>query len=192
MEPDDRSQVTSLFLLSREGDSASLDKLFPLVYDELHRMAEAQFHKERAGHTLQPTAVVHEVYLRLIDSSKLELRDRAHFLALCAGVMRRMLVDYHRSRKAGKRGGDRVRVSVFDATDPQEDEGWDVEALEKALEALTGLDERKARVVELRFFGGLTVDEVATALETSRRTVEADWTFARAWLHRELSKSPFQ
>lgn len=188
MEPHDKSHATSLLLLARDGDPASLDKLFPLVYEELHRMAEIQFRKERAGHTLQPTAVVHEVYLRLVDSTKLELRDRAHFLALCAGVMQRLLIDHHRARKAGKRGGDRVQVSVFDAASPQEEEGWDFEALEGALKVLSRLDERKARVVELRFFGGLTVDEAASVLETSRRTVEADWTFARAWLHRELSK----
>jgi RNA polymerase sigma factor (TIGR02999 family) len=185
---DRNTNLTSLLRLSREGDAASLDKLFPLVYEELHRMAEVQFRRERQGHTLQPTAIVHEVYLRLLDSTKIEVRDRAHFLSLCAGVMRRLLVDHHRARKAGKRGGACVRVSVFDAAGPEEGEEWDAEAMERALVELSRLDERKARVVELRFFGGLTVEEVAVVLETSRRTVEADWTFARAWLHRELSE----
>jgi RNA polymerase sigma factor (TIGR02999 family) len=155
----DRSRITSLLLASSGGDPASLKELFELLHDELHRLAQARFRKERAGHTLQPTAVVNELYLRMVEGSRLEVRDRAHFLALAARAMRRLLVDYHRARSAEKRGGGRVRVSVVEAAGPEADVSeWDVEALESALETLSRLDERKARVVELRFYGGLGVD----------------------------------
>lgn len=174
--------ATQLLLAWSAGDRQALDQMLPLVYEELHRLAARYLSRERPDHTLQPTALVHEAYLRLINQRRVDWRNRAQFLGIAAGVMRRILVNHARDRAAAKRGGGRERVSISLVEAPSG--GADVEliALEEALERLATLDPRKARVVELRFFGGLTTEEVADVLDVSRATVEREWSFARAWL----------
>ena len=167
----------------RDISSDTLDQMLPLVYEELHCLAARYLSYERPGHTLQPTALIHEAYLRLLDQRHVDWRNRAQFLGVAAGMMRRILVNHARDRSAAKRGGGREQVSLSligsDAGTPD----VDLITLEEALERLAALDPRKARVVELRFFGGLTMDETAEVLETSRATVEREWSFARAWLY---------
>jgi len=182
----DRSaQTTQAFLRWRHGEPGALEQILPFVYDELRRLAAANMRHERRGHTLQPTALAHEAYLRLVSSPGLSVQDRAHFMVLAARAMRQVLADHGRRRHAVKRGQNPVRVTLSDlAAAPM---AVDAEDLENALEALARLDERQAQVVELRFFGGLTIEETAEALEVSPATVRRDWTLARAWLHREIS-----
>jgi RNA polymerase sigma factor (TIGR02999 family) len=164
-----------------------LDELLPLVYDELRQLAGAILRQERPGHSLQPTALVNEAYLRLIDATKVEWQGRAQFLALAGRSMRQILVDHARAKGASKRGGDRLRVTLVEesggARGPQE---LDVLDVDEALEELAALDARKARVVELRFFAGLEMKEIADVLRVGTTTVEDDWYFARAWLRRRL------
>ncbi|HEX5138359.1 MAG TPA: sigma-70 family RNA polymerase sigma factor [Planctomycetota bacterium] len=164
-----------------------LDELLPLVYDDLRQVAAAILYQERPGHSLQPTALVNEAYLRLIDATKVEWQGRAQFFALAGRLMRQILVDHARSRGAAKRGGDRVRVSLVDESGglrgPQELDLLDVD---EALEELSALDPRKARVIELRFFAGLEMREIAEVLRIGMTTAEDDWYFARAWLRRRL------
>jgi RNA polymerase sigma factor (TIGR02999 family) len=181
-----REDVTQVLEQLRNGDKRAADKLLPLVYDEFRALARHYLAQERANHTLQPTALVHEAYLKLVDQSRVDWQGRSHFFAVAAQAMRRILVDHARSRQRDKRGGGRARVLLDEAValSPQKDE--DVLALDEALERLAQLDPRQAKVVELRFFGGMNVEEVAAALQVSKRTVEGDWTFARAWLSREL------
>jgi RNA polymerase sigma-70 factor (ECF subfamily) len=174
--------ATQLLLAWSAGDRQALDQMLPLVYDELHRLAAHYLGRERADHTLQPTALVHEAYLRLINQRHVDWRNRAQFLGIAASVMRRILVNHARDRAAAKRGGDREQVSISLVEAPSGGPDVELIALEEALERLAALDPRKARVVELRFYGGLTVDEVAEVLEISRATVEREWSFARAWL----------
>ncbi len=164
----------------------ALDEMLPLVYDELHRLAGRYLGRERRDHTLQPTALVHEAYLRLVRQREVDWGNRAQFLGLAAGIMRRILVNYARDRAAAKRSGDRERVSLSLVQAPAGGGDLDLLALEGALERLGEIDARKSRVVELRFFGGLTMDEIAEVLEISRATVERDWAFARAWLYDAL------
>ena len=159
----------------------------PLVHDELRRIARRCLHGERANHSLQATELVNEAYLRLVDVRQVDWQDRTHFLAMSARLMRRVLVDLARSRRADKRGGDAVRVTFDDAAMGGRTPDADVIRLDDALQALAALDDRKSRVVELRFFGGLTADETAVALQVSSKTVLRDWEFARAWLQRELT-----
>ncbi|HET7584393.1 MAG TPA: sigma-70 family RNA polymerase sigma factor [Gemmatimonadaceae bacterium] len=175
--------ATQLLLAWSAGDRNALDQMLPLLYEELHRLASGYLGRERPDHTLQPTALVHEAYLRLINQRHADWRNRAQFLGLAAGMMRRILVNHARDRAAAKRAGNRERVSLslVDAAAAAPD--VDLIALEDALGRLSALDERKARVVELRFFGGLTMDEIAEVLEISRATVEREWSFARAWLY---------
>jgi RNA polymerase sigma-70 factor (ECF subfamily) len=170
------------------GEAAAAQELVPLVYDELHRMAAAFLRRESPAHTLQPTALVHEAFLRLVDQTRVQWKGRAHFMAIAAETMRRILVDHARARLREKRGGGRLRVTLQAdlALSPERDE--DVLALHDALERLAQLDARQARLVELRFFGGLDMAEVAEVLGVSKRTVESDWTMVRAWLKRELSR----
>lgn len=177
--------VTRLLIAWRGGDSDALQKLIPLIYRELHRLAEIHLRRERAGHTLQPTAVIHETYLRLVDGN-VEWQNRAHFFAVAAQTMRHILVDYARSRLAEKRGGGNPRsLLVTDAvTEPR---GVDLLDLDEALTKLAGVDPDRARVVELRYFGGLTIAQTAEALRQSPATVKRDWNFARAFLHHELT-----
>jgi len=188
MEISLREKTLSILKDMEGGDPSAAARLLPHVYDELRDQAERLFRGRQAGHTLQPTALVHEAYLRLVDQARADWKSRAHFIAVAAKAMRQILVDHYRSRKAQKRGGGlrRVTLSGVDvATPPPE---VDLLALEEALTRLSGFDERQARVVELRFFGGLSVEEVAEVLGVSKTTVEGEWRSARAWLARELRK----
>ena len=171
----------------REGDETALDALMPLVHDELRRIARRCLHGERANHSVQATELVNEAYLRLLDVRQVDWQDRTHFLAMSARLMRRVLVDLARSRGADKRGGGAVRVTLDEAAIGGVAPDADVIRLDDALQALAALDDRKSRVVELRFFGGLTAHETAVALQVSSKTVLRDWEFARAWLQRELT-----
>ena len=172
----------------REGDETALDALMPLVHDELRRIARGCLHGERANHSVQATELVNEAYLRLVDVRQVDWQDRTHFLAMSARLMRRVLVDLARSQGADKRGGRAVRVTLDEAAIGGVAPDADVIRLDDALQALAALDDRKSRVVELRFFGGLTADETAVALQVSSKTVLRDWEFARAWLQRELTR----
>ncbi|HEX5030446.1 MAG TPA: sigma-70 family RNA polymerase sigma factor [Candidatus Eisenbacteria bacterium] len=189
------SDVTQTFLRWRQGDAGALNALLPLVYDEMRRLAGSYLRNEGAGHTLQPTALAHEAYLRLLDQRQVSWQNRAHFMGLAAQAMRRILVDHARRRGAQKRGGGAMRVTLEDADAAGEAISsalpLDVpaEELDEALDRLASLDERQARVVELRFFTGLSIEEAAEALGVSPATVKRDWTLARAWLHRELKGS---
>ena len=181
-------QVTQLLKAWSEGEPTALEKIMPLVYRELHGMARRYMAHERPGHTLQPTALVHEAYVRLVDSAQASYENRAHFFAVCAQVMRRILVDWARSRQAQKRGGDVPPLELDEALVVGEEPGRDLVALDDALKVLTAQDARKGQVVELRFFGGLSVEETAAVLKISPETVMRDWKFAKSWLRRELSK----
>ncbi len=182
------SKTAALLTRSLHGDRAASSQLFEIVQDDLKALARKLFVSERTDHTLQPTALVNEAYLRLRDCSALSWQDRAHFYAIAARAMRHVLIDHARARLASKRGGGQARVSLHESMDGGADWDADVLALDEALNRLAELDERKARVVELRFLGGLSVDEVAHVLEVSRSTVEANWRYARAWLSRALSE----
>ena len=181
-------EVTALLLAWSQGDPSALEKLTPLVYQELHRLARGYMGREHAGHTLQTTALVHEAYLRLIDSSRVRWQNRAHFFAVAAQLMRRILVDFARSRHQLKRGGEAPRVSLSEAFEVAGEKDADLVALDDALQNLASVDQRKSRVVELRFFGGLSVEETAEVLQVSPDTVMRDWRLAKLWLLRELSK----
>jgi RNA polymerase sigma-70 factor, ECF subfamily len=181
--------VTALLLAWGDGDEAALQQLIPLVHRELHRIARHCLKGERPGHTLQPTALVNEAFLRLVDVRRVSWQNRAHFLAMSARVMRRVLVDFARARQSEKRGGGAMKVSLDEAHAVSTGRGHDLVALDDALTALGAVDDRKARVIELRFFGGLTVEETASVLEVSRDTVLRDWRLARAWLMQELLKT---
>ena len=178
--------ITHLLLAWNEGDDRALARLMPLVHRELHKLAHRHMAGERPGHQLQTTALVNEAYLRLVDSSRVRWQNRAHFFAVSAQLMRRILVDSARARNRLKRGGDVVQVSIDEAAGITVESVVDLVALDDGLTALAAFDERKSRVVELRFFGGLTVEETAEVLEVSSMTVMRDWEFARAWLRREL------
>ncbi|MFN0172197.1 MAG: ECF-type sigma factor [Bryobacteraceae bacterium] len=188
MEPDAPQDVTQLLLAWSQGEEAALEKLIPIVERELHRLAHHYMGRERAGHSLQTTALVNEAYLRLVDSSKVRWQNRSHFFAVSAQLMRRILVDFARSRNYLKRGGEFQRVPLEEALDVSADE-TDLVGLDDALKALAAADPRKGRVVELRFFGGLNARETAEVLHVSEDTVLRDWKLAKAWLLRELSKS---
>jgi RNA polymerase sigma-70 factor, ECF subfamily len=185
--PGNAHEVTRLLRAWAGGDEAALHDLIPLVERELNRIARRCLFGERPNHSLSASALVNEAFLRLVDIRQIEWRDRAHFLAMSARLMRRVLVDLARARRADKRGGDAVRVT-FDEALVGGDRGADLIRLDDALQALAALDERKGRVVELRFFGGLSVEEIAAVLQVSSKTVMRDWDFARAWLQRELSR----
>ncbi|MBX3361807.1 MAG: sigma-70 family RNA polymerase sigma factor [Phycisphaeraceae bacterium] len=187
-----RHEVTRLLQDMADASDTSArelaSQLLPLVYDDLRRLAQAKMNREPGMISLEPTALAHETFMRLVDHSRVDWRGKSHFMAVAAQAMRRILVDHARARKRLKRGGARQRVDLSSgiaATGPSE---VDLLALDDAMEKLAQIDERQARVVELRFFGGLNVDEVAEALGVSKRTVEGDWTIARAWLRRELAE----
>lgn len=181
------TRVTELLTLVRQGDRDSLEDLFPLVYGELRDLANRNLRRERADHTLQATALVHEAYLKLVREDKRDWENRRHFLSVAATAMRRILVNHHHQHSAQKRGGGLHRVTLQEAVGLFEDRGQDLSALDEALKRLAELDESKSRIVELRFFGGLTVDEIAKVLEVSPSTVERAWRFSKAWLRRELN-----
>jgi RNA polymerase sigma factor (TIGR02999 family) len=187
---DPSSHVTTLLLAWGNGDEHALDELIPLVHRELRRMAQRAMAGEHAGHTLQPTALVNEVYLRLVDIKSVQWNDRSHFFALSARLMRRILVDLARSKRYEKRGGGVPTISLDDAAIPALKRAKDLVALDEALQRLSALDPRRSQVVELRFFGGLGVEETAEVLNVSRHTVMRDWTLARTWLFRELRSTP--
>jgi RNA polymerase sigma factor (TIGR02999 family) len=179
--------VTELLLSWGRGDRSALDELVPIVHQELRRLARLQRRGERDNHTLQTTALVNEAFIRLVDLRRIRWQDRAHFLALSARLMRRILVDHARSRHYRKRGGGAVNVALDDSIDMSRERGADLVALDDALESLARVDPRKGQVVELRFFGGLSVDETAEALGISAETVLRDWRLAKVWLLREVS-----
>jgi RNA polymerase sigma factor (TIGR02999 family) len=179
--------ITQLLQAWSEGDERALDKLIPLVYRELHRMAQRYMVHQSPGHTLQTTALVNEAYLRLVGAGKMNFKNRAHFFGVSAQVMRRILVDFARRQGSQKRGGEVQRVSLEESRVVYGERGADLVALDGALRALAAFDSRRSRVVELRFFGGLSVEETAEVLKVSPETVLRDWKVAKAWLGREMS-----
>jgi RNA polymerase sigma factor (TIGR02999 family) len=180
------AEITGLLRAWENGDREALNRLMPVVYDELRRAARNYMHRERASHTLQATALVNEVYLRLIDLTNIRWQDRAHFFAVAASMMRRVLLDTARSRAAAKRWGGGLRITLSDDV-AASSEASDLIAIDDALQALAKVDSRKAQVVEMRFFGGLSVDEMAEVLKISPQSVKRDWKLARAWLLKELA-----
>lgn len=180
--------VTQLLLRWKEGDPQALHDLAPIVYEELRRLAHYYLRSERPGHTLESAALVHEAYLRLVGGQLVDLQGRDHFFAVASRLMRQILVDYARSRKAAKRDGGR-RVSLSNPMDFPVTNDEDLVALDRALEELGRVDERQARIVELKFFGGLSSSSAASVLNISRATVDREWAMARLWLHREMRKS---
>jgi len=185
--PTTSSEVTTLLIRWGNGDALALDKLLPLVYEELRVMARQHLRKEHPGQTLQTTDLVHEAYLKLVNQRRVHWQNRAHFYAIAAQLMRRILVDRARKRKRGKHGGGAARVSLSDGNLIAPDPLFDFVAFDEALSELSRLDERKAKIVELRFFGGLSVDETADFLNISAVTVMRDWRMAKAWLHKALN-----
>jgi RNA polymerase sigma factor (TIGR02999 family) len=181
-------QITQLLQSWSKGDQAAIEKLAPLVYEELHRLAQRYMSDEHAGHTLQTTALVNEAYLRLVDSANSNWESRTHFFGVCAQMMRRILVDWARSRGAWKRGGGQRAVDFDEALTVANEPSTDLAAIDDALNALSAIDARKGQVVELRFFGGLSVKETADFLRISEETVHRDWKFAKSWLRRELTE----
>ena len=186
----DSAPVTTLLRAWSGGDEAALEQLLPLVEAELRRLARAYMARERIGHTLQTSALVNEAFLRLVDARQVQWQDRAHFLGISARLMRRVLVDHARARGMKKRGGGGYKVSLDEnmAVAPAAD--FNLLVLDRALEALAAVDERKSRVIEMRFFGGMTVEETAAALRVSTDTVKRDWRLARLWLLREMEHGP--
>lgn len=178
---------TQLLADACAGDQRAYDRVLPVVYDELRALAQSMMRYERADHTLQATAVVHEAYLKLVDQSRVQWENRAHFFALAAQAIRRILVDHARSKRRDKRGGGAPKLELPEELAASFDDQIDVVAVDAALEKLAARNEKQAKIVELRFFGGLTVPEVADVLSTPQRTVEREWRFARAWLFRALA-----
>jgi RNA polymerase sigma-70 factor (ECF subfamily) len=184
--PEQPQSPTALLLAWGQGDQSAFDQLMPLVHDELRRLARRQMGHERQGHTLQATALVNEAYVRLIDLNRMRWQNRAHFFAMSARIMRRILVDAARAKGYQKRGGGAQRVTLDDALVVTDEPDQNLVALDDALQALAAIDPRKGQVVEMRFFGGLSVEETAEALHVSGDTVMRDWRLAKAWLLREL------
>jgi len=180
-------QVTRLLLEWSEGDENALAKLMPLVHDELDQLAHRHMRRESAGHVLQTSALINEAYLRLVDQPQIRCQDRAHFFGIAARLMRQILVDEARSRNAAKRGGSFIQVPLDEASTVIQEQATNVAALDDALQRLEVFDARQGKIVELRFFGGLSIDETAEVLKVSPGTVMRDWTFARAWLRNEMS-----
>jgi RNA polymerase sigma factor (TIGR02999 family) len=181
-------QITELLQSWNDGDQGAIEKLMPLIYDELHRLAQQHMARERPGHTLQTTALMNEAYLRLVDSAHPNWEGRAHFYGICAKVMRRVLVDWARSRQASKRGGGVCILEIEQDLVAANPLGTDLVAVDDALQALATVDPRQSQVVELRFFGGLNMRETADVLKVSVETVQRDWKFAKSWLRRELAE----
>ena len=180
--------VTTLLAASSAGDRAAMDQLLPLVYDELRRLAQSYLRSERSGHTLQGTALVHEAYLRLIDQKVVQWQSRTHFFAIAAQMIRRILVDHARGHNASKRGAGAPRLSLDDAMGIAEKRDLDLIALDDALSHLAQLDPDQSRIVELRFFGGLSIEETAAVVGVSVATVNREWSAAKAWLFREIRR----
>jgi len=183
-----QADVTRLLTELSKGDQNAVNQLMPMVYDELRRIAAAHLRRERPGHTLQSTALVHEAYIRLIDQRSVEWRNRAHFFAIASRMIRRILVDHARGHHAAKRGAGAPKLSLDEAIGVPDGKDLDLVALDDALETLAQLDPDQSRLVELRYFGGLTIDETAEVMQTSPATVSREWNAARAWLLRELQR----
>jgi len=181
-----RNQVTALLARYQEGDREAEAELIPLVYTELRRVASLCLHRERGDHTLQPTALVHEVFLRLTQNNQPPWQDRAHFFAVAARLMRQILVDYARRHSSRKRGGEFKKLPLDEVLAFTPAKSTELIMLDEALDRLSAFDQRQARIVEMKFFGGLSMEEIAGALDISSKTASRDWTMARAWLHREL------
>lgn len=182
-------EITGLLLDWGKGDKAALDRVIPIVYQELRRLAHRQMRRERAGDTLQTTALINEAYLRLVDYARVRPRDRAHFFAIAAQAMHRILIERARSRRSAKRGSGGQKISLEEAADVSNERAADLVALDEALTNLAAIDPRKAEIVELKYFGGMTIEETAEVLEVSTPTVERDWHMAKIWLHREISRT---
>ncbi|MGQ0762019.1 MAG: sigma-70 family RNA polymerase sigma factor [Acidobacteriota bacterium] len=182
-------QVTSLLKAWSEGDESARDQLMPLVYEELRRLAHQHMQREKPGHMLQTTALVHEAYVRLVDQSQIHFENRAHFFGIAARLMRHILVDEARKRNSAKRGGSVIQVPLDEETSVAYEQATNIVALDDALKNLEAIDARQSEIVELRFFGGLTIDETADVLRVSPGTVMRDWTFARAWLKTAMAAS---
>jgi RNA polymerase sigma factor (TIGR02999 family) len=180
---------TRLLAESQAGDQSALDRLMPIVYNELRRIAARYLHSERTGHTLQTTALVHEAYLRLVDETRIQWQGRAHFFGVAATVIRNILVDHARTNKAAKRGGGAQKLSLDEALAVAAGQETDILAVDDALQALSKIDRQQGRIVELRFFAGLTIEETAEVLRISPSTVKRDWILAKTWIYRELSHS---
>jgi RNA polymerase sigma factor (TIGR02999 family) len=180
-------EITQLLRAWSDGDQTALERLAPLVYAQLHRLARGYMRGERPGHLLQSTALINEAWLRLIDSKDIEWHNRAHFFGAAAQMMRRILVDFARERGAARRGGSAQPVALEDAVLVSADRGAEILALDEALDTLAEFDARKSQIVEMRFFGGLSVEETGEVLKVSPRTVKREWNLARAWLYRELN-----
>ena len=191
--PDQRTaspaQITERLIAWNSGDAAARDDVIRVVYDELRRMANRYLRLERPDHTLQPTALVHEAYMRLIDQTQVNWQNRAHFFGVAAQLMRRILVDHARTKQRDKRGGSAPKLSLDEAIGASTERAADLVALDAALESLTQIDQRKGRVIELRFFGGLSVEETAEVLDVSPQTVLRDWKLAKAWLYQEMKSA---
>lgn len=183
------SDVTAILQEWRAGDAGAAERLFPLVYQELKRQARKYLSRERIDHTLQPTALVHEAYLKMVDQTSLAVENRTHFYAVASRIMRQILVDHARAHNAEKRGGAAQRFSIEDLQILPDNGGGDLLDLDEALRKLESLDERKCRVVDMRFFGGLSEMEIAEILGVNEKTVRRDWQFAKLWLYRELSQT---
>src|SRR5918994_2482630 len=184
-----QQDVTRLLVRLTDGDRGVLDDLLPVVYGELRRLAASYLRKERVGHTLQPTALVHEAYMRLVDQTQVQWQNRAHFFGVAAQMMRRILVDHARQNQAEKRGGEFQKLSLDENIDVSGDQAADLVALDEALQRLHEIDPQKSRVVELRFFGGLSVEETAEVLGVSAPTVKRQWRMAKAWLFGQVQKT---
>jgi RNA polymerase sigma-70 factor, ECF subfamily len=179
--------ANELLVAVKGGDRSKLAELVDVVYEDLHRLARQYMGQERSGHTLQPTALVHEAFLKLIDQTRVDWQDRSHFFAIGAQAMRRILVNHAKSRARGKRGGGRQKLPLDEALTVSLENDAEILAVDEALEKLAALDERQAKIVELRFFGGLNVEETAAVLGIPKRTIEREWAACRAWLRRELA-----
>lgn len=184
--------ITQLLVRWSDGDGTALDQLLPLVYDELRRLARSYLRRHAQPHTLQPTMLVHEAYLRLVNQQQMSWHNRAQFFGLAAKIMRDLLVDHARRQQAAKHGGGHYSVSLSEADRAGRQQDFDLLALDEALQRLATLNERHSRIVELRFFAGLTIEETAAALGVAHATVEREWSLARAWLYRELSMTASQ
>lgn len=181
-------EVTQLLIDWSNGDREALDQMMPLVYSELRRMAASYLSRERPNHTLQPTALVNESYLRLVDQQKVNWQNRAQFFGIAAQMMRRILINHANERVAAKRGGGAIKASLSEAESEMEITDASLLALDEALKRLSELDSRKSRIIELKFFGGLTIEDIAEVTGLSHATIEREWTLARAWLHREMRR----
>ena len=184
-----RQEVTQVLVDWSKGDQNAPERLMPLVYEELRKLARNYLQRERSDHTLQATGLVHEAYLRLVDQSSMSWQNRAHFFAVAAQVMRRILVDHARAHRAEKRGGEREKIEFDEALAPSGEKAVDLIALDDALQDLVTFDSRQSRIVELRFFGGLTNEEIGDVLGISPRTIKREWRLAKAWLRREIMKA---